>query len=168
MPKDEKNNLNNFFEMIDLVEDDIAQMLEEESNQLGRYECLVICFNSLKLYCWQVGIKFIQIEDHYHAFRESTIGDNFHDFNIDVNSFNGNEVGEFGRILEEIENTLAAFETRCNQTEESFDEWNCVFIMYSCLRKYCDETATNYLELMNDVKKIQSDFKKDGYADSEA
>ena len=63
-------------------------------------------------------------------------------------------------VLEEIEDSLAAFEKRCKKTEEIFDEWNCVFIMYSCLRKHCNETKTNYAELVSDVLKIQSDFKK--------
>ena len=68
-------------------------------------------------------------------------------------------------MLEEIENTLAAFEKRCKKTDELFDEWNCVLIMYSCLKKFCDETKTNYEELMNDVSKIQSDIGKNGDAE---
>ena len=34
--------------------------------------------------------------------------------------------------------------------------------MYSCLKKYCDETRTNYAELMSDILKIQSDLEKKG------
>ena len=64
------------------------------------------------------------------------------------------EVEDFTGILGEIETSLAAFEQRCKKTKESFDEWNCVLIMYCYLRKYCDETKTNYAELMNDVLKL--------------
>ena len=157
----EENNLDIFFEMIDSVEDDISKLLEDESNQLGGYECLVICFNYLKLYCGQVGIKFSQIEDNYNAFKENKMGDTFLSFDIDTNSASGNEIEEFRRILEEIENSLAVFEQRCKKTEELFDEWNCVFIMYSCIRKFCDETKTDYAKLMNEVSRIQDNLEKD-------
>jgi hypothetical protein len=33
--------------------------------------------------------------------------------------------------------------------------------MHTCLRKYCDETKTNYPDLMRDVLKLQSDLEKD-------
>jgi len=41
----EGNNLDAFFEMIDLIEDDISEMLESENSELSGYECLVISFN---------------------------------------------------------------------------------------------------------------------------
>ena len=157
----QKNNLDAFFEMIDLIEDDISEMLEDEKNVLGVYECLVICFNCLKLYCDQVGINFRQIEDHHIEFKKSREDGTFWSFDVDINSAKGNEVENFIIMLEEVEKTLTGFEKRCEKTEESFDEWNCVLIMHTCLRKYCDETKTNYPDLMRDVLKLQSDLEKD-------
>ena len=72
-----------------------------------------------------------------------------------------NEIEVFNIVLEEMENTLAAFEKRCKKTEELFDEWNCVFIMYACLRKYCDKTKVNYGEIIDDVINLQSNLEKD-------
>lgn len=158
----EENNLDSFFKMIDSVEDDISEMLEGENSQLSGYECLVICFNYLRLYCGQIGIKFGQIEDHYNAFKESNREKNILNFNIEPSSGNGNEVEDLSRVLEEVENCLTVFEQRCKKTGESFDAWNCVFIMYSYLKKHCDETKTNYAELMSDVSRIQSDVQKNG------
>ena len=86
-------------------------------------------------------------------------------FDVEGITKNGNEVEAFSKVLEKIEGSLAIFEKRCEKTEESFDEWNCVFIMYSCLRKYCDKMKTNYAELMEDVSRIQSDLDKDEDAD---
>ena len=168
MPNDnEENNLDAFFEMIDSIEDDISEMLEDGSNELGGYECLVICFNYLKLYCGQVGIDFGQIENHYNEFKESQAGEAFWNFDIGFNSKKGDEVEACNRMLEEVENTLTAFEKRCEKTGESFDEWSCVFIMYTCLRKYCDEKKTNYGELINDALKLQSDLEKGENAEPE-
>lgn len=108
----EGHNLGIFFRMIDSIEDDTSEMLEDESSKLGVYECLVICFNYLRLYCGQVGIGFSQIEDHYNAFKESKMDGTFWNFDVRANSTNSNEIQEFDRTLEEIENSLAAFEQR--------------------------------------------------------
>ena len=62
-----------------------------------------------------------------------------------------NPIEAFDGMLEGVENTLAAFEKRCKKTEELFDEWNCIFIMYACLRKYCNKAKINYSELIHDV-----------------
>jgi hypothetical protein len=66
-----------------------------------------------------------------------------------------------------MENTLFLFEERCKKTEELFDEWNCVFIMFSCLRKYCDQVKFNYAEIIEDVLRLQSNLEKDAKAESE-
>ena len=87
---------------------------------------------------------------------ESSLG---FDSSIDLKEYN--EVEAFNEMLEGIENTLAAFEKRCKKTEELFDEWTCVFIMYTCLRKYCDKTKINYGDLIHDVLKLQSDLEKE-------
>ena len=47
-----------FFEMIDSIEDDISEMLEDESSELSGYECLVISVNCLTLFCQQVEIDY--------------------------------------------------------------------------------------------------------------
>ena len=57
--------------MIDLIEDDISEMSEDGSNELGGYECLAIYFNYLTLYCSEIRIDLSQIEDQYGAFKES-------------------------------------------------------------------------------------------------
>jgi len=156
---DEESYLDIFFQMIDLIEDDIAEILADEKNQLNEHECLVICFNRLKLYCRQTGIKFSQMEDHYNAFEESNTKGSSLNFISELNLGNDRKVEDFCKVLEEVENCLTVFEQRCEKTGELFDEWNCVFIMYSCLKKYCDRTKTNYVDLMNDVSKLQDDIQ---------
>ena len=106
----ERNNLDNFFKIIDVVEGDILEMLEDGDSELGGYECLVICFNYLRLYCGGVGIEFCQIEDHYNAFKESKEGNTFWNFDIRFNPANDDEVEGFSRVLEEIENCISVFE----------------------------------------------------------
>ncbi len=156
----EDNNLEVFFEMIDSIEDDISEMLEDENSELSGYECLVISFNCLTLFCRQVEIDFGQIEDHYSESEKSRSYENFKGFDSVSNLHEYNEVGVFSMALEEIENTLTAFEERCKKTEEVFDEWNCVFIMYACLRKYCDQAKVNYGEIIGDVLNLQSNLGK--------
>ena len=81
------------------------------------------------------------------------------DSSIDLKEYN--EVEAFNKMLEGVENTPAAFEKRCKKTEELFDEWNCVFIMYTCLRKNYDKTKINYGELIHDVLNLQSNLEKE-------
>ena len=157
----EEDNLDAFFTVIDSIEDDISEMLEDENNELSGYECLVISFNSLTLFCRQVGIDFSQIEDHYGESEKSQLYENLRGFDSGLNLKECNEIEVFNIVLEEMENTLAAFEKRCKKTEELFDEWNCVFIMYACLRKYCDKTKVNYGEIIDDVINLQSNLEKD-------
>ncbi len=158
--KNEASNLDIFFEMIDSIEDDVSDLLDDESNEVGGYECLVICFNSLRLYCDEVGIDFGQIEDQYQELKISKTGEIIGDFDIDGNSKSGNEIEAFSRMLEKVEESLAAFEKRREKKDEPIDEWNCVFIMYGCLRKYCEEMKASYADLMLDVSQIQSDLGK--------
>ena len=163
----EGNNLDAFFEMIDLIEDDISEMLESENSELSGYECLVISFNCLTLFCRQVEISFSQIEDHFSESEKTQSGDNSLDFDSSTDLKEYNEVEAFNEMLEGVENTLAAFEKRCKKTEELFDEWNCVFIMYTCLRKYCDKTKINYGELIHDVLNLQSNLEKEEKTEQE-
>jgi hypothetical protein len=163
----EENNLDAFFEMIDSIEDDISEMLEDENSELNGYECLVISFNCLTLFCRQVEIDFSQIEDHFNESEKTQSGKNSLGFDSSTDLKEYNEVEAFNGILEGVENTLAAFEKRCKKTEELFDEWNCVFIMYTCLRKYCDKTKINYGELIHDVLTLQSNLEKEKKTESD-
>jgi hypothetical protein len=147
--------------MIDSIEDDISEMLESENSELSGYECLVISFNCLTLFCRQVEIDFSQIEDHFSESEKTQSGENSLGFGSSIDLKEHNEVEAFNGMLEGVENTLAAFEKRCKKTEELFDEWNCVFIMYTCLRKYCDKTKINYGELIHDVLNLQSNLEKE-------
>ena len=156
----EGNNLDAFFEMIDSIEDDISEMLESENSELSGYECLVISFNCLTLFCRQVEIDFSQIEDHFSESEKTQSGENSLGFGSSIDLKEHNEVEAFNGMLEGVEKTLAAFEKRCKKTGELFDEWNCVFIMYTCLRKYCDKTKINYGELIHDVLNLQSNLEK--------
>ena len=163
----EENNLDAFFEMIDLIEDDISEMLESESSELGGYECLIISFNCLTLFCRQVGIDFSQIEDHFGESEKIQSSENSLGFDDSIDLKEYNEVEAFNGVLEEIENTLAVFETRCKKTDELFDEWNCIFIMYTCLRKYCDQMGVSCDEIIEDVSNLQSNLEKDENTGSE-
>ena len=163
----EGNNLGAFFKMIDLIEDDISEMLESENSELSGYECLVISFNCLTLFCRQVEIDFSQIEDHFNESEKTQSGKNSLGFDSSTDLKEYNEVEAFNGILEGVESTLATFEKRCKKTEELFDEWNCVFIMYTCLRKYCDKTKINYGELIHDVLTLQSNLEKEKKTESD-
>ena len=163
----EGNNLDAFFEMIDLIEDDISEMLESENSELSGYECLVISFNCLTLFCRQVEIDFSQIEDHFSESEKIQSGENSLDFDSSIDLKEYNEVEAFNEMLEGVESTLAAFEKRCKKTEELFDEWNCVFVMYTCLRKFCDKTKINNSELIHDVLNLQSDLEKEEKTEQE-
>jgi hypothetical protein len=160
----EQTNLDSFFEVIDSIEDDISEMLEDENSELSGYECLIISINCLTLFCQQIGIDFSQIEDHYSESEKSRSYENLKDFDNDSKLKEYNELEAFNIALDEMENTLFLFEERCKKTEELFDEWNCVFIMYSCLRKYCDQMKFNYAEIIEDVLRLQSNIEKDAEA----
>ena len=163
----EQTNLNSFFEVIDSIEDDISEMLDNESSELSGYECLIISINYLTLFCQQIGIDFSQIEDHYSESEKSRSFESLKDCDSDSKLNEYNEVEAFNIVLDEIENTLFLFEERCKKTEELFDEWNCVFIMFSCLRKYCDQLKFNYAEIIQDVLLLQSSIEKDAKTASE-
>ena len=86
-------------------------------------------------------------------------GENSLGFDSSIDLKEHNEIQAFNGMLEGVENTLAAFEKRCKKTAELFDEWNCVFIMYAYLRKYCNKTKINYSELIHDVLNLQSNLE---------
>ena len=142
-------------------------MLESENSELSGYECLIISFNCLTLFCRQTEIDFSQIEAHFSESEKTQSGENSLGFDSSIDLKEHNEVEAFNGMLEGVENTLAVFEKRCKKTEELFDEWNCVFIMYTCLRKYCDKTKINYGELIHDVSKLQSNIEKEEETEQE-
>ncbi|MBT6601549.1 MAG: hypothetical protein HOB32_07820 [Nitrospina sp.] len=157
----EENNLDPFFSVIDSIEDDISEILEDEDSELSGYECLVVSFNCITLFCRQVGIDFSQIEDHYAESKKNQSYQYFKGSDDGPNLKDYNNIEAFNIALEEIEETLALFEKRCKKTEEVFDEWNCIFISYSCLRKYCDRSKVNYDQIIKDVLSLQSNIEKD-------
>ena len=163
----EQTNLDSFFEVVDSIEGDISEMLEDENSELSGYECLIISINCLTLFCQHIGINFSQIEDHYSESEKSRSYENLKDCDSDSNLKKYNEIEAFNIVLDEMENTLFLFEERCKKTEELFDEWNCVFIMFSCLRKYCDQVKFDYAEIIEDVLRLQSSIEKDAKAESE-
>ena len=94
-------------------------------------------------------------------------GENSLGFDSSIDLKEHNEIEAFNGMLEGVENTLATLEKRCKKTEELFDEWNCIFIMYACLRKYCNKTKINYSELIHDVLNLQSNLEKKGGKEQE-
>ena len=71
-----ETRLDEFFEMFDAVEDDIAELVSDENEgprQIGGYECLFIAFSNLRLYCENSGIRLKQIEDQYKELKKSQI-----------------------------------------------------------------------------------------------
>ena len=94
-------------------------------------------------------------------------GENSLGFDSSIDLKEHNEAEAFNGMLEGLENTLTAFEKRCKKTEELFDEWNWVFIMHACLRKYYNKTKINYSELIHDVLNLQSNLENKGKKEQE-
>ena len=108
----EENKLDAFFKMIDSIEDDISEMLESENSELSGYECLVISFNCLTLFCRQVEIDFSQIDDHFSESEKTPSGENTLSFDSSIDLKEHGEVEAFNGMLEGVENTLTVFEKR--------------------------------------------------------
>jgi hypothetical protein len=167
MEENESDNitrLDYFFVMIDAVEEDISQLVSdenEEATKIGDYECLFIAFSNLSHYCESSGIKLRQIEDQYQELKELPINAEFGAFAVDQDLDENNEIINFCKLLEQIENSLSAFEQRCKNSEEVFDEWNGVLIMYSYLRNYCIKEKVDYEKLQQEILHLHSDMKKD-------
>ena len=167
MEENESKNitrLDYFFDMFDAIEEDISQLVSdenEEATKIGGYECLFIAFSNLSLYCETSGIKLRQIEDQYQELKELPTNEEFGAFAVDQDLDENNEVINFCKLLEQIENSLSAFEQRCKNSEEVFDEWNGVLIMYSYLRNYCIKEKVDYEKLQQEISHLHSDMKKD-------
>ena len=167
MEENESDNitrLDYFFDMLDAVEEDISQLVSdenEEATKIGGYECLFIAFSNLSLYCESSGINLEQIEDQYQELKELPANEDFGAVEVDQDLDENNEVINFCKLLEQIENSLSAFEQRCKNSEEVFDEWNSVLIMYSYFRNYCIKEQVDFKKLQKEISHLHSNMKKD-------
>lgn len=163
MEQNENNTrLDSFFAMFDAVEEDISLLTSddnEEATEIGGYECLFISFSNLRLYCENSGINLEQIEDQFQALKESP--EETDAFKIQEDLVETNEVVNFCKLLEQVENSLTAFEKRCENSEEVFDEWACVFIMYSYLRNYCEKEKVDFENLQQEISHLHAEMEKD-------
>jgi hypothetical protein len=160
--KDNEARLDEFFEMFDAVEDDIADLISDENEkplEIGGYECMIIAFSNMSLYCKSAGISLKQIEDQYKELKESSAkeGAFVSPENLDEN----NEIVNFCKILELIEESFSALEKRCEKSGEVFDEWNCVLIMYSYLRNYCEKEGVDFDMLKEEISRLHEEMDKD-------
>ena len=159
---DNNTRLDHFFEMFDAVEEDISQLTSddnEEATEIGGYECLFVSFSNIRLYCESSGIDLEQIEDQFHALKESP--EESKAFAIQEDLVETNEVVNFCKLLEQIENSLSAFEKRCENSDEVFDEWAAVFIMYSYLRNYCVKQEVDFENLQQEISNLHAEMEKD-------
>ena len=167
MDKNESENitrLDYFFDMFDAVEEDISQLVSEENDDvklIGGYECLFIAFSNLSLYCENSGITLRQIEDQYQELKESPTDEKPSAFLVDQDLDENNEIVNFCKLLEQIENSLSDFEQRSKNSAEVFDEWNGVLIMYSYLRSYCIKERVDFKKLQREISHLYSEMKKD-------
>ena len=159
-----EGRLDEFFEMFDAVEDDIAELISDENEEppeIGGYECLFIAFSNLRLYCENSRIRLKQIEDQYKELKESQIDEESGTLAVHEDLDENNEVVNFCKLLEQIEDSFSALEKRCEKSGEVFDEWACVLIMYSYLRNYCVKEKVDFEKLQEEVSRLHSEMDKD-------
>ena len=159
----DKSRLDVFFDMFDAVEDDISQLVSddnEEATKIGGYECLFIGFSNLRLYCENSGVRLKQIEEQYQALKESPANEEFGTLTVHEDLDENNEVVNFCKLLEQIENSFSAFEQRSKKSGEVFDEWAGVFIMYSYLRNYCAKEEVDFEKLQQAISRLHAEMKK--------
>ena len=161
---DDKSRLDSFFDMFDAVEEDISHFTSDDNKEaieIGGYECLFISFSNLRLYCESSGINLEQIGDQYQALKESPADEESDSFVIQNDLVETNEVINFCKLLEQIENSLSALEQRSERSGEPFDEWACVFIMYSYLRNYCVKEEVDFENLQQEITHLHAEMEKD-------
>ena len=167
MKKNESDNesrLDDFFNMFDTVEDDIADLLSDENEkplEIGGYECLIIAFSNMSIYCENAGILLKQIEDQYKELKESQGKEGLDAFATHENLDENNEIVNFCKILERIEDSFSALEKRSQKSGENFDEWACLLIMYSYLRNFCEKEEVDFDMLQKEISRIHSEMDKD-------
>ena len=155
----DQSNLDIFFKMFDWVDEDISELNEDEENEVGSYECLFIAFNNLRNYCKQINLDFCQIEDQYvESVDPKQSNEKFWDQDMDATYSELDELAGFGKLLETVENAFSEYEKFCEKSDEIFDEWHCVLIMYSFLRKYCDKIGIDYSLLQKEIITIQDEM----------
>ena len=158
----ERSNLDAFFEMFDWVDEDISELNKKDENQVGGYECLFIGFNNLRSYCREIDLDFSQIEDQYLASVNPELSDEtFWDHDLDASYSEVDELAGFCKLFETIEKAFSEYEKFCEKSDEIFDEWHCVLIMYSFLRKYCDKLQIDYALLQKEISVLQSEIEDD-------
>ena len=159
---EEQSNLDAFFQMFDWVDEDISEFNNDEKNDVSGYECLFIAFNNLRSYCKQIDLDFSQIEDQYQAsINPDQSDETFWEQDLDTTYSEMDELAGFGKLLETIEKGFSEYEKFCGKSDEIFDEWHCVLIMHSFLRKYCDKLEIDYALLQDDISSLQSEMEKE-------
>ncbi|MBT3923814.1 MAG: hypothetical protein HOF21_14700 [Nitrospina sp.] len=161
---DNQARLDGFFDMFDSVEDDIADLISDENEkplEIGGYECLIIAFSNMSIYCENVGIPLKQIEGQYEELKKSQTGEDFGAFTVYEALDENNEIVNFCKILERIEDSFSALEKRSEKSGENFDEWTCILIMYSYLRNYCEKEEVDFEMLQKEISRIHSEMDKD-------
>ena len=153
------SNLDVFFQMFDWVDEDISELNEDEENKVGGYECLFISFNNLRSYCKQINLDFHQVEEQYlESVDPEQSDEKFWDQDLDATYLELDELAGFGKLLETVEKGFSEYEKICEKSGEVFDEWHCVLIMYSFLRKYCDKIGIDYSLLQKEITALQDDM----------
>ena len=158
-----EGRLDEFFEMFDAVEDDIAELISDENEEpleIGGYECMFIAFSNLRLYCENSRIRLKQIEDQYKELKESHANEEFGAFAIHEDLDENHEVVNFCKILEQIESSFSALEKLCEKSGEVFDEWTCVIFMYSYHRNYCVKEKVDFEKLQEEILRLHSEMDK--------
>jgi hypothetical protein len=159
---EEQSNLDAFFLMFDWVDEDISELNNNEETEVTGYECLFIAFNNLRSYCKQIDLDFSQIEDQYQAsINPDQSDETFWEQDLDAIYSEMDELAGFGKLLETIERGFSEYEKFCDKSDEIFDEWHCVLIMHSFLRKYCDKLEIDYALLQDDISSLQSEMEKE-------
>ncbi|MZG54252.1 MAG: hypothetical protein F3743_00540 [Nitrospinae bacterium] len=157
-----RSNLDAFFQMFDWVDEDISELNEVEENEVGGYECLFIAFNNLRSYCRQIRLDFHQIEEQYlESVDPEQSDEKFWDQDPDATFTELDELAGFGKLLETIEKGFSEYEKFCEKSDEVFDEWHCVLIMYSFLRKYCDKIGIDYGLLQKEITALQDQMDEE-------
>ena len=160
--KKDQSNLDIFFQMFDWVDEDISELNEDEENEVGSYECLFIAFNNLHGYCKQINLDLYQIEDQYlESVDPRQSNEKFWDQDMDATYSELDPLAGFGKLLETIENAFSEYEKFCEKSDEVFDEWHCVLIMYSFLRKYCDKTGIGFRLLQKEIMILQDEITEE-------
>lgn len=158
-----EDRLDEFFKMFDAVEEDISELVSDENEEppeIGGYECLLIAFSNLRLYCESIGIRLLQIEEQYQELKKSEANEEFGTFAIPDNIDDNNEIVNFCKLMELVENSLTTLEKRREKSGEVFDDWTCVLLMYSYLRSYCDKEKIDFVSLQEEIRSLHAEMEK--------